>query len=108
VAVRYLFNRTCPSHEAGLELLLRAGRAAGVAIDLEVHEVTADEEAERLRFGGSPTYLVAGRDIAALPQDVPFAAESCRAYRLQGGRIGPLPDIDDLVAALAAAEGETA
>jgi hypothetical protein len=108
VAVRYLFNRTCPSHEEGLELLERAGRTAGVAIDLETYEVTADAEAERLRFPGSPTYLVAGRDIAEVPQGVPFAAQSCRAYRLPGGRIGPLPAIDDLVAALAAAEEETA
>lgn len=106
VQVEYLFSRECPSHEEGLNLLRRAARAAGVALDLRVHEVTRDDEAVRWRFPGSPTYVVAGRDIAAPPEGVPFRADACRAYRLPGGRIGPLPAIDDLVAALRAAAEE--
>jgi hypothetical protein len=100
--VTYLYNHTCPSHEEGLALLRRAAERAGVSLDLEVREVVDDDQAERLRFPGSPTYLVAGRDVAAPPEGVPFAAEACRAYRLPGGRVGPLPALDDLVAALAA------
>jgi hypothetical protein len=109
LSVTYLYNHTCPSHEEGLALLRRAGERAGVALDVEVREVVDDAEAERLRFPGSPTYVVGGRDVAPLPEGVPFAAEACRAYRLPGGRVGPLPDLDDLVAALAAAsDGPTA
>ncbi|MDX6646987.1 MAG: hypothetical protein QOK40_2714 [Miltoncostaeaceae bacterium] len=95
-----MFSRECPSHEEGLELLRRAGREAGVELDLTVREVLDDEEAERLRFPGSPTYLLRGTDVAATPQGVPFRADACRAYERPGGRVGPLPHLDDLVAAL--------
>jgi hypothetical protein len=101
--VTYLFSRSCPSHEEGLELLRRAGRAAGVDLELTVREVRTDEEAERLRFPGSPTYLVGGGDVAAPPAGVPYRADACRAYERPGGRVGPLPALDDLVAALRAA-----
>jgi len=100
VPVTYLFNRSCPSHDEGLELLRRAGRAAGVELDVTVCEVVEDGEAERLRFPGSPTYLVRGVDVAAPPEGVPYRAEACRAYERRDGRVGPLPHLDDLAAAL--------
>jgi hypothetical protein len=100
VAVTFLFNHTCPSHEEGLDLLREAADRAGVTLDVEVREVVDDAEAAALRFPGSPTYLIGGRDLADLPEGVPFHAEACRAYRLPGGRIGPLPDLDALVSAL--------
>ena len=98
--VTYLFNRSCPSRDEGLELLRRAAREAGVELEITVHEVLEDEEAERLRFPGSPTYLVRGADVAALPAGVPFRADACRAYERRDGRVGPLPHLDDLAAAL--------
>jgi hypothetical protein len=100
--VTYLYSRTCPSHEEGLELLRRAGRAAGVELELTVREVLTDEEAERLSFPGSPTYIVGGADIAAPPAGVPYRADACRAYERPEGRVGPLPGLHDLVAALRA------
>lgn len=107
--VSYLFNRTCPSHEEGLELLAAAARRAGVAIDLEVVEVLTDADAERLGFPGSPTYLAAGRDLFAREDHgAAPTAEACRAYARPGGRVGPLPHLDDVAAALAAAAGKAA
>lgn len=103
VPVTYLWNPACPSHEAGLALLERAAQAAGVGLELDVHRVGDDDEARALRFPGSPTYLVDGRDIAPAPAGVPFAAEGCRAYTRPDGGIGPLPALETLAAALAAA-----
>ncbi|HWH15640.1 MAG TPA: hypothetical protein VNT51_12920 [Miltoncostaeaceae bacterium] len=103
VPVTYLWNRSCPSHAEGLELLRRVAESAGVELALTTREVTSDQEAAALRFPGSPTYLVAGRDIAPPPAGVPFAADGCRAYTRPGGRIGPLPDAATLTAALTAA-----
>jgi hypothetical protein len=100
VPVMYLFSRACPSHAEGLELLRRAGREAGVELDITVREVLDDAEAERLRFPGSPTYLLRGVDVAPPPTGVPYRVDACRAYERPGGRIGPLPHLDDLVAAL--------
>ena len=101
VTVTYLFSRECPSHDEGLDLLHDAAATAGVAVRVEAVEVEDDAQAERLRFPGSPTYLVGGDD--------PFTTEgpahayrwdACRAYRTPDGRVGPLPAREDLAAAL--------
>ena len=99
--VTYQFSRACPSHEEGLELLREASRASGVALEVDVVEVLDDEAAARLGFPGSPTYLASGRDLfpreehGALPM-----VDACRVYARPGGRVGPLPHVDDLAAAL--------
>jgi hypothetical protein len=103
LAVSFLFSRECPSHEEGLALLRDAAREAGVTLDLSVVEVVSDEQAVALRFPGSPTYLVGAEDPfpPAAPEHA-FQFDACRAYARPGGRIGPLPHHDDLVAALRA------
>lgn len=105
VPVTYLFCRECPSYDAGLRLLREAAGVAGVTLDLTVHEVRDDQDARARAFPGSPTYLVAGTDIADPPEGVPYAASSCRAYVRPDGRVGPLPDIRRLVDALRRAGG---
>lgn len=108
IAVTYLFSRSCPSHEEGLALLREAAREAGVALDLDAVEVASDEQAARRGFVGSPTYLIGGRD--PFPVDGPPhtpSHDACRAYARPGGRVGPLPHHDDLVAAVRAAAGRT-
>lgn len=108
IAVTYLFSRSCPSHEQGLALLREAAAAAGVAVAVEPVEVATDEQARELRFAGSPTYLVEGRDPfpVAWPPGAP-AHDACRAYARPGGRVGPLPHHDDLVAAVRGAAAGT-
>lgn len=99
----FLFSRACPSHTEGLGLLESAARDAGIEMDLAVVEVTSDEQAAELGFAGSPTYLVRDEDpFAPLGPDHGFRVDACRAYARPGGRIGPLPHRDDLMAALRA------
>ncbi len=101
LAVTYLFSRSCPSHEEGLALLRAAAADAGVELAVTSVEVRDDAQAERLAFIGSPTYRVDRGDL--LPDDGPahaFQFDACRAYHRAGGRMGPLPDADDLAAAL--------
>jgi hypothetical protein len=108
LAVSFMFSRECPSHEEGLALLRSAAREAGVEMDLRIVEVTTDAEARALRFTGSPTYLLgAGDPFAAVTPAHDFQHDACRAYALPGGRVGPLPHHDDLVAALRAALEDT-
>jgi hypothetical protein len=101
IAVTYLFSRSCPSHEQGLGLLRDAAADAGVAIAVEEVEIASDEQARERGFSGSPTYLIEGRDPFPV-EGPPHAAvhDACRAYTGPGGRIGPLPHHDDLVAAV--------
>ncbi len=105
----YLFTRSCPSHEEGLELLRAAAARAGVPIAVDAVEVTGDDQAAALAFPGSPTYRLAGADpFPGGEAGGPAVADACRAYRRPGGRVGPLPHADDLAAALRAAAARRA
>ncbi len=73
----------------------------GIDAKIEVLKVEIPEEAERQRFFGSPTIQINDRDID--PQSSPHYALSCRAYRLEGGRISPLPSVEMIRRALRAA-----
>jgi hypothetical protein len=98
VKVELLFWRGCPSYpeaQRQLEELL-AGRDA----EVELREVHTDEEAAALRFPGSPTIRVDGRDIDPAGAESPPAL-TCRIYHLPDGRVSPLPDRRQLVEALA-------
>ena len=51
--------------------------------EIELEEVSTPEDAERLRFRGSPTILLDGEDPFA-DESAPFGL-SCRIYRTEGG-----------------------
>jgi hypothetical protein len=61
----------------------------GISAHIEVIEVKTAEEAEQFEFIGSPTIIVNGHDIDPHPK--PQYALTCRGYRLEDGRISPLP-----------------
>jgi len=105
--VTYLFNHDCPSHEAGHELLSAASEASGIPLDVTVIEVVDDDQARQLHFHGSPTYVLAGEDPFPPPAGVTVMAQACRAYARSDGRVGPLPSLDDLAAALTRARART-
>jgi hypothetical protein len=109
--VEYLWWAECPSHEEGAELLRAALAAEGLDAQIVSIEVTSEDDAERLRFVGSPTFRVGGRDLDPQPVSTgalnPYAL-TCRAYRGEDGRIRPLPTLAWLRQALRQAEtGDT-
>ena len=61
--IDFLFWRGCPSHPEARALLGDVLAARGLDVEVEEHEVTTNEEAQRLSFPGSPTIRVDGRDI---------------------------------------------
>jgi len=89
----------CPSHPEALALLEDVLVANGVEAEIELHEVTTDEEATRLRFPGSPTIRIDGRDIDPAGAESPPAL-NCRIYRLPDGRVSPIPSREQLEEAL--------
>jgi len=102
--VELLWWRGCPSWEAMLALVREEMQAAGLDPEaLEVREVASHAEAERERFVGSPTLRVDDRDIQ--PPDSEPVGLSCRVYRLRDGRVSPLPDREQIRAALVGAIG---
>jgi hypothetical protein len=93
VKITFLYYEDCPSHDVALGRLRQVMSEEGVQAEVEIIKVETDEEAQRLRFVGSPTILINGRDIDPPPPDTYYAL-TCRAYRLEDGRISPLPSPD--------------
>jgi len=99
MSVELLWWEGCPSWPDALAQLQREMRAAGLDPDsIELRQVESDEQAERERFPGSPTIRVNGEDVVP-PHGEP-ASLTCRVYARRDGSISPLPDPDDLRAAL--------
>lgn len=98
--IEFLFWEGCPSHPRAMAMLLDEMEALGIDRgDLKTIEVLSHEDAERLRFIGSPTIRLDGEDVSD-PGDTAYGLE-CRLYHHRDGRPSPLPDIDDLKEALA-------
>ena len=78
--VEVLYVAECPSHPAAVKLVREVLAAEGVAA--EVHEVLVRDEgmAGELRFCGSPTIRINGRDVAGESRKAQSFALSCRLY----------------------------
>ena len=87
--VSFLYFEDCPSHDLALERLREVIAEEGIPDEVEVIKVETEEQAHKLRFVGSPTIRVDGQDIDP-PSDSRYAL-TCRSYRLEDGRISPLP-----------------
>lgn len=98
INIRFLYWEGCPSHGEALERLRQAIDEEGIHAKVEVLEVETDEQAEKLRFIGSPTIHINGQDID--PASTPRYALTCRSYRLEDGRISPLPSLTMIRSAL--------
>jgi hypothetical protein len=97
--IELLYWDGCPSHPEALELLREVLASRGVATEVELREVHSHEEAEALRFPGSPTIRFDGRDVDPEGADR-RPALNCRIYRTEGGRISPVPSREQLEEAL--------
>lgn len=82
-----------------MELLRQVLRERRIEAELEVREVTTQQEAEALRFPGSPTILVEGRDVDPAGANS-RPALNCRIYHLPDGSPSPVPSREQLEAAL--------
>lgn len=78
--VEVLYVAECPSHPAAVRLVRDVLVAEGVVAD--IHEVLVRDErmARELKFVGSPTIRVNGRDVAGETELTKNFALSCRLY----------------------------
>lgn len=96
--VSLLFFDGCPHWRVADERLRQAlAQVERPDTPIEYRTVTTPEQADELRFRGSPTVLVNGRD-PFLDRDAPVGL-SCRVYRTEDGLTGS-PTVDQLVEAL--------
>ena len=88
--IEFLYWEGCPSHEEALRRLTKVLQEEGVERPVEVIRVETDEDAQRLRFPGSPTIRFDGVDIQPEGAAHMGSALTCRTYWVNG-RPTPLP-----------------
>lgn len=76
----------CPNRLVAHARLIKAAREAGIPTQIALQRVTTQVEAERLRFVGSPTFLIDGHDLFA-SSGHSFGL-TCRMYETPGGLAG--------------------
>ena len=97
--IELLWWEGCPSHPEALAELRTVLNQEGLDPDsVERREITSDQQAAREGFPGSPTILIAGRDV--VPSEAQPVGLTCRLYRLRDGRPSPTPDPEDVRAAV--------
>jgi hypothetical protein len=81
--VEILYFEDCPNHEEARTLVERVAAELRIEPEIETVEVAA-EAAQRLRFLGSPSVRVEGRDVEPGADARTDYAFSCRVYRREG------------------------
>ena len=103
--IEFLYWEDCPSHPQAWELLQEVVAEVGIESSIEKIEVLTDEDAERLRFPGSPTIRVDGVDVDPDGAAQMGTALTCRVYVLEDKRYSPVPSKEMLRRALAKGGG---
>lgn len=99
--IELLFWEGCPSYPEARELLEDVLAEHGIDDPVELRDVTTREEARSLRFPGSPTIRIDGRDVDPVGAEA-TPALTCRVYRFPDGRVSPVPSRQQLEEALGA------
>lgn len=78
----------CPNHHGAIPLVERVGAQLGLDPEIRVLDVPGHEAAQRLRFLGSRTIRVGGRDVDPHTEEHSDYALSCRVFRTEAGISG--------------------
>ena len=89
VTVELLYFDGCPNYQAYLP---RLRALLPDSAELILRPVTTDEDARRLRFLGSPSVRVEGRDVELGSEERADYGLLCRLYRTAGGWSGTPSD----------------
>lgn len=101
--ITFLYYEDCPSHEEALQRLRSVMAEEAIEAEIDIRKVETETQAQQLRFTGSPTIRINGRDIDPPPAEADYLL-TCRVYRLEDGRFSPLPSPDMIRRALRTAE----
>ena len=102
--IELLYFDGCPSWQNGLEKLKTALQLEQLWDSVELVKVNNETDATRLKFLGSPSFHIDGKDV--WPEDQESYALSCRIYTTPMGMSG-WPSVEMLREILKAAKGES-
>ena len=91
--IELLYMDDCPSWETGLQNLKTALQLEAIHADVDLVKIRDEAEATRLRFLGSPSFRLDGREV--WPEEREAYALSCRIYLSPQGVKG-WPSVDML------------
>jgi hypothetical protein len=80
VRVEVLYVADCPFHPAAVRLVRDVLAAAGIAAEVSEVLVKDEQMAGELKFPGSPTIRIDGRDVAGESETTKNFSLSCRLY----------------------------
>jgi len=103
VNIEFLYYEQCPSHPAAKERLESVMQEEEINAEIKMIEIENLEQVKDCIFPGSPTILINGKDIDSPPSNA-ISALTCRAYRVEDGRISPLPSKNMIRNALVSVE----
>jgi len=86
--VEILYFDGCPNHERALALVERVAGELDLQPEIRLVDVPDPEAAARLRFLGSPTVRIGGRDIEPGAETRTDFVLSCRVFRTERGFSG--------------------
>jgi hypothetical protein len=86
--VEILYFDGCPNHEGALALVEKVAGEIGIEAEIRLVDVPDQESASRLRFLGSPTVRVGGRDVEPGVDERTDYALPCRVFRTEQGYAG--------------------
>ena len=89
--VEILYFESCPNYESALALVRRVAGEIGAQPVIRLVDVPDPGAAEELRFLGSPTVRVDGRDVEPGADERSDYALACRVYRTEHG-VAALPE----------------
>ena len=91
----------CPNHQAAIDSLKNVLGAASISAPIQEVAVTDEVMARQLKFPGSPTVRINGRDVESSPGESYGLA--CRLYSNRSG----VPSLETLQRAVAARRAAT-
>lgn len=91
--IEFLYFEGCPSVQPALNLLQKILREEGVESPIEMIAVKSDAMAEALKFPGSPTIRINGKDLETTYESaLGEYSQKCRVYEEGGVLTGVPPD----------------
>ena len=97
--IELLWFEGCPNHEVARALLRELLDERGLELPIEDLEVPDEATGDRVRFPGSPTIRIDGRDVEPGVEDCADCTPRCRIYHTPRGLRG-VPEREWIEAAL--------
>lgn len=78
--IEVLYVAECASHPEAVKLVRKVLAAEGVVAEIQETLVSDERTANELKFLGSPTIRIDGRDVAGISHEPQSFGLSCRLY----------------------------